>query len=373
MATKLNAATAKRVKTLGINVKTEEEARKELLKILTSNGIDGMEDEDIETLVEIAESFVEDESEKNPSEEDEADELSEEVTKEEEQPVKKSAKSSKKVEEPDEEDEEEDDEEEGLDLNSMDRTALKKFNKENGLGIKVKKSMSDDDIRKAIVDATKEDDEEDDEEDEKPVPEVKEVKKEIKVEKKAKKPAGKRGTKLDPKNNEEDRKAFEPLKDLFPESEYVYSWVASAGVTIKHKGKNSQRSMVLIENCSAQNDGSIKCNLYLLTFTKSTDILDKADIEYKICWSGAPFIKGITLSEAVEIISGLMEYITATVQKIDKKLGENRKKMEENLDKKSSKKTFKKVVKEPEPDEEEEEDDEEEDEEEEEKPVKKNF
>ena len=149
------------------------------------------------------------------------------------------------------------------------------------------------------------------------------------------------------------------MKKLFPESEYAYAWVASAGVTIKHKGKNSQRSMVLIENCSKQADGSIKCNLYLLTFTKQTEILDKAGIDYEPCWSGAPLIKGITLDEALEIITDLMEHITATVQKIDKKLGENRKKMEENLDKK---KPAKKSTKVEEPEEEEDEDDEEEEE-----------
>ena len=60
MATKMNAETAKRVKALGINAKSEEAAREELLKILVDNGIEGMEEEDTATLIEIAESFVED-------------------------------------------------------------------------------------------------------------------------------------------------------------------------------------------------------------------------------------------------------------------------------------------------------------------------
>lgn len=386
MATKMNAATAKRVKALKINAKNEEEAREKLLEILVENGIEGMEEEETDTLLDIAESFVEDDNsgdDEEQTEEEENDELAEEVEEEEEEKPKKPAKkASKKVEEPEEEEEddeeeteeEEEDEDEGDEFAEMDRTALKAYIKDNELDITVKKSMTDDDIRELIRAEVGEEEEED----EKPAPKSKAstktaekaapkeedkkapAKSEKKAEKKETKPAaGKRGTKLDPKNNEDDRKAFAPLKKLFPESEYAYAWVASAGVTIKHKGKNSQRSMVLIENCSKQADGSIKCNLYLLTFTKQTEVLDKAGIDYEPCWSGAPLIKGITLDEAIEIITDLMEHITATVQKIDKKLGENRKKMEENLDKK---KPAKKSTKVEEPEEEEEEEDEEEEE-----------
>ena len=383
MATKMNAATAKRVKALGINVKTEEEAREKLLAILDENGIEEMEGEDTDTLLDIAETFVDDkggDDDDSQTEEEENDELAEEVEEEEEdeKPKKPAKKASKKVEEPEEEEEDEDeeeteeeeDEDEGDQFDEMDRSALKAYIKENELDITVKKSMSDDDIREAIRAEVGEEEEEDEKPApkakastktaEKPAPKKEEkkapAKSDKKADKKEAKPAGKRGTKLDPKNNEDDRKAFAPLKKLFPESEYAYAWVASAGVTIKHKGKNSQRSMVLIENCSKQADGSIKCNLYLLTFTKQTDILDKAGIDYEPCWSGAPLIKGITLDEAIEIITDLMEHITATVQKIDKKLGENRKKMEESLDKK---KPAKKAAKVEEPEEEEDEDDEE--------------
>ena len=378
MATKINATAAKRVKALNINAKTEEEAREKLLEILVENGIEGMDDEELDTLLDIAESFVDEDSsddDNESSEEDENDELAKEVEEEEEAPKKSAKKPAKKVEEPeeDEEEEEEADEEEaneGDEFADMDRTALKAYIKDNELEITVKKSMSDDDIREAIraeveeakpapvktKAATKSV--------EKPAAAKKEEKKPVaKTEKKADKKevkpaAGKRGAKLDPKNNEDDREVFDALKELFPEDEYVYAWVASAGVTIKHKGKNSQRSMVLIENCSKQADGSIKCNLYLLTFTKQTEVLDEAGIDYEKCWSGAPLIKGITLDEAIEIITGLMEQITATVKKIDKKLGDNRKKMEENLDKKSPK--AKKATAKVEEPEEEEEDEEEE-------------
>ena len=328
MATKMNAETAKRVKALGINAKSEEAAREELLKILVDNGIEGMEEEDTATLIEIAESFVEEGSSVSDAEDEEHEETTEDDD------------AAALAEEVEAEDGEEDTE--GDILTGMDRTALKVYIKENSLAVKVKKSWSDDDIREAIrtAEASIKDNETEDEEPEKeeaPAPKKVEKKAVKKAESKDEKKIGKRGLKLDPKNNEEDRAEFEVLKELFPEDSHAYCWVASAGVTVKYKGKNTQRTMILVENCSKQADGSVKCNLYLPTFTKQTEVLDEAGLEYEKCWSGAPFIKGTTLAESIEVIKSLMPYITATVQKIDKRLGENRAKMEDSLNKKAAK------------------------------------
>ena len=328
MATKMNAETAKRVKALGINAKSEEAAREELLKILVDNGIEGMEEEDTATLIEIAESFVEDGSSVSDAENDETEETTEDDD------------AAALAEEVEEEDSEED--ADGDILTGMDRTALKAYIKENSLAVKVKKSWSDDDIRDAIrtAEASIKDNETEDEEPEKedaPAPKKVEKKAVKKAESKDEKKIGKRGLKLDPKNNEDDRAEFEVLKELFPEDSHAYCWVASAGVTVKYKGKNTQRTMILVENCSKQADGSVKCNLYLPTFTKQTEVLDEAGLEYEKCWSGAPFIKGTTLAESIEVIKSLMPHITATVQKIDKRLGENRAKMEDSLNKKAAK------------------------------------
>ena len=328
MATKMNAETAKRVKALGINAKSEEAAREELLKILVDNGIEGMEEEDTATLIEIAESFVEDGSSVSDAENEEPEETTEDDD------------AAALAEEVEEEDSEED--ADGDILTGMDRTALKAYIKENSLAVKVKKSWSDDDIRDAIrtAEASIKDNETEDEEPEKeeaPAPKKVEKKAVKKAESKDEKKIGKRGLKLDPKNNEDDRAEFEVLKELFPEDSHAYCWVASAGVTVKYKGKNTQRTMILVENCSKQADGSVKCNLYLPTFTKQTEVLDEAGLEYEKCWSGAPFIKGTTLAESIEVIKSLMPHITATVQKIDKRLGENRAKMEDSLNKKAAK------------------------------------
>lgn len=328
MATKMNAETAKRVKALGINAKSEEAAREELLKILVDNGIEGMEEEDTATLIEIAESFVEEGSSVSDDENEEPEDTTEDDD------------AAALAEEVEAEDSEEDTD--GDILTGMDRTALKVYIKENSLAVKVKKSWSDDDIRDAIrtAEASIKDNETEDEEPEKedaPAPKKVEKKAVKKAESKDEKKIGKRGLKLDPKNNEDDRAEFEVLKELFPEDSHAYCWVASAGVTVKYKGKNTQRSMILVENCSKQADGSVKCNLYLPTFTKQTEVLDEAGLEYEKCWSGAPFIKGTTLAESIEIIKSLMPHITATVQKIDKRLGENRTKMEDSLNKKAAK------------------------------------
>ena len=344
MATKMNAETAKRVKALNINAKNEEEARESLLAILNENGIEGMEEEDTDTLIEIAESFVEEgaAAPEAPEADDTNDDADEDALAEE-------------VEAEEEEEETAEETNEGDQFDAMDRTALKNYIKEQGLDIKVKKSWSDDVLRDEIRKATAEDAEPEAEEEEKTAPAApakKAEKKETAAKKadkapkaeKAEKKVSKRGTKIDPKNNEEDRKVFDCLHEIFPEDEYIYAWVSSAGVTIKHRGKNSQRAMVLIENCSRQADDSIKCNLYLLTFNKQTEVLEQAGIEYEVCWSGAPFIKGTTLAAAVETIKTQMPYITATVQKIDKRLGENRAKMEESLAKKSAPASAKKTA-----------------------------
>ena len=384
MATKLTANVAKRVKALGINATTDEAARPKLLEILEENGIEQMDDEDITTLVEIAESFVEagDDDDSEGSEEEENDALAEEVEEEEEKPAKKATgkkAASKKQPEPEPEEEEEDEdeeenEEEGDELDSMDRSELKTFIKENELKISVKKSWSDDDIREKIREAMG-DEEEAEEEEEKPAPkkaaakgktETKEAPKSgkkaepKKEEKKAAKAPSKRGTKLDPKNNEEDREHFDFLKKLLPEKDYIYAWIA-AGLTIKHKGKNSNRSVISLENCTLKGEGKnqvMTCNLFLLILNNKYEVLEKAEVDFEKCWNGAPVIKAIETSEAIEIIKAVKEDMDKLVGGIDKKLGDNRKKMEEGLkkDNKAGKKAAKQEEVEEEEDDEEEED-----------------
>ena len=341
MAKKLSAAMAKRLKSMGVNVKTEEDARKKLLAVLEKEGIEGMDDEDLDTLIDMAGSFLEG----SDAEEEEVDEEETDDSEEEEDDDEKDANDlADEVEE--EEAEEETDEED---------------------------SDDEDDSEEEEEEET----EEETEEEKKPTKKAakKETKKPAAKKKEEKKPAAKkptkRGVKLDPKNNEEDQDAFKPLRKLFAEKEYVFTWLSNNGVTIKYIGKNGKRGICTIENCTKKTDGTIICNLYLLTMTKETDKLDDMGIAYDLCWTKAPFMKGITLEEAIEILEKVFDIVTSFVTTVDKRLGANRKKMEENLEKGSKKTSAKKKVEKPAPEPDEE--DEEEEVKEEKKPAKKSV
>ena len=347
MAKKLSAAMAKRLKSMGVNVKTEEDARKKLLAVLEKEGIEGMDDEDLDTLIDMAGSFLEG----SDTEEEEVDEEETDDSEEEEDDDEKDANDLADEVEEEEAEEEEAEEEEETDEDDSD---------------------DEDDS---------EEEEEETEEEKKPAKKAakKETKKPAAKKKEEKKPAAKkptkRGVKLDPKNNEEDQDAFKPLRKLFAEKEYVFTWLSNNGVTIKYIGKNGKRGICTIENCTKKTNGTIICNLYLLTMTKETDKLDDMGIAYDLCWTKAPFMKGITLEEAIEILEKVFDIVTSFVTTVDKRLGANRKKMEENLEKGSKKTSAKKKVEkpapEPEEEDEEEEDDEEEEVKEEKKPAKK--
>ena len=335
----------KRLNALGVSTKSEDAARKGLIKLLAENDIDGMDDEDIDTLLDLAESVIEPEGAGAEAEEENEEETSTEETEAEELAEEAEEEAEEETEEEEEETEEA---EEGDEFDEMDRSELKKYIKSNNLDVKVLKNDSDDDLRDKIRAAVAESEGEEEEAEEEKAPAKSEKKapaakkaatapaKKAATAKTAEKKPSKRGVKLDPQNNPEDLEFLkEQLSSVFPEDEFVFDAVKSAGVTVKHKGQNSKRGTVLIENCSRQADGSVKCNLYFLTLTKNTDVLEKAEIEYEVCWNGAPFVKGTTLTEAVSMIDSVKEFLTAQVKKIDKKLGENRAKMEEGLAKKS--------------------------------------
>lgn len=318
MAKKIDAETTARLAALGIKkVKTEDEAREKLLKLLEENDIDGMEDEQTDSLFDMVESMLLGDGDTPDSDDDEEDDRSEDEREADEL--------AEEVEDDDDEEEEGDDDEE---------------------------------------------DEVDDDEEEKPekkVPAKKEVKKETKKEDKkpATKKIGKRGLKLDPKKNEDDRKAFKFLEKFFPKDKYEYCWIVMNGVTIKYKGSNSNRAVLSLETCSKKEDGTITCNAYFLTFTKSLNTFDEAGIEYSVCWNGSPCMKGVSFDELSEVLETLQPEMAKFVEKVDKRLGENRKKMEDSLKKTTKKDAPKKKAK-PVDD-----DDEEEDDEQEKKPAKK--
>ena len=345
--TKLSVAFAKQLKGMGFNCKSEEDARKQLLAALEKEGIDGMEDESLQTLIDMVSGWRDTE---DPDEESDETEEDEEEVDEDEQDAEDLA----------DEVEEEDAEEEGNDES----------------------------------DETEEDEEEvDEDEDEEPEEEQKPAKKATKkpvakkseeLKKKAattakkaaeKKPSKRNSKKLNPKNNEDDRQALiDAFSKMFPTDTYLYAFVIN-GVSIKYIGKNSKRGVFLYDNLTRHEDGTISGNLYLNTMTKETDKLDELGIDYQLCWTKAPFVKAVTIEEANDILEKVFEIITSFVNKVDKRLGDNRKKMEESLEKagkKSEKSAAKKAAKPaPEPNVDDEEEDDEVEEQEVKKPAKK--
>lgn len=291
MAKKLSDQMVKRMKTVGISAKTEEEARKKLLAFLEKQGIEGMEEEDTDSLIEMAESFGDDDEVVNEAEQD-AEDLANEAEQEEDDDDE---------EEPDDDEEPEDDDDEEPEAEE-----------------KPKKAANKSSVNKA----------EKKPEDKKPAEKKKNLT---------------RGVKINPKANSEDRKMFKVFHELFPTDQYNYCWVSNCGVNIKNKGTNSNRSLVLLENFTAKEVGGkeiVTCNLYFSILNNKEDVLNDKGIEFENCWNGTPFIKNLTVEEAIETIKEVYDDITGLVSKADKKLGENRKKMEESL-KKSEKKAVK--------------------------------
>lgn len=332
MAKKVDSATAERLKALGIKAKNEDEAREKLLKILEDNDIDGMEEEDTDSLLDMCESMVEPE----PEESDDDDEEEDDDRTDDEKEADELAEEEDDDEDDEEEDDDSDSDEDEDDEEEEEKPAKKSVKKAEKTAAPAKKAAK---------------------------PEKKEEKPaKAKAEKK---PSAKRGVKLDPKNNKDDRKAFKFLEKYFPTDKYDYCWIAMNGVTIKYKGKNSSRAVISMEICSKQSNGDITCNLYMLTFSKSLEVLDEAGMEYGVCWNGAPFMRGITFSEVEDTIKELLPHMEEFVGKIDKRLGDNRKKMEDSLKKTTKKEVEKKSktkVEEPEDEDDDEEDDEEDDE-----------
>ena len=300
MAKKINEELAKTLKNLGITAKTEEEARKKLIAALEKEGIEGMEDESLSVLMDMADGFLgseeEDEIEETEDEvedsDEEMDELADEVENEEteaEAEVEDEAETEDEVET-----------EEKVETESKKKPSAAKTKKKNETKSKESKESK-----------------------ESPKP----------------KKSGSRGVKLDPKNNPEDRKELLEIKDMFGEN-YTLDYVNTNGATVKYAGKNGKRGAVKVENLTKHNNGTVTANLYLLTMNKQTDVLDELNIDYELCWTKCPMIKSVTIEEIKEIIKSVLDVISEAVTKIDKRLGNNRKKMEENL-----KKTEKKVKK----------------------------
>lgn len=284
----------KELSSVGITGITDiEEARQIIIeKLANEHDTPGMEDEPLDVLIDILKACVND-SDEDEDEEEGEDELPEE----------------------DDEDELPEDEEEDEDEDELMAQAAEEA-KEAKKAANEKKEQ------------------------------VKKAKEAESALKQAKQPAKRKSNRLDPQNNEEDRKPFEFFREFFPELMYEFAWVKNAGVSIKYKGENASRGVLLIEAALRKEDGTITCNCYFNTMTKNVEEFEKANYEFKRSWNNVPFLSKVTFQEVLEALNTFKKFIKDKAQATDKKLGENRQKMEAalNAEKKATKKPSKKAA-----------------------------
>lgn len=293
----------KELSSVGITGITDiEEARQIIIeKLANEHDTPGMEDEPLDVLIDILKACVndsnedEDEEDDDLPEEDDDDELPEDEDEDEED---------------EEEDEDEDEDEDELMAQAAEeaKEAKKAANEKKEQAKKAKEA-------EASL-------------------------------KQAKQPAKRKSNRLDPQNNEEDRKPFEYFREFFPELMYEFAWVKNAGVSIKYKGENASRGVLLIEAALRKEDGTITCNCYFNTMTKNVEEFEKANYEFKRSWNNVPFLSKVTFQEVLEALNTFKKFIKDKAQATDKKLGENRQKMEDDLnaEKKTAKKSAKKAA-----------------------------
>lgn len=298
MATKISKVNAERLKKLGISAKTEEEAKKILLDRLEKAGIPGMDEETIDNLIDIVGSFAELEGEAEeeaaPADptpaEAQADELAEEAAEEEAEAA------AEEDPEPEAEPEEEPAEEEAAPAPKPKKAAPKKA----APAKKAEKAAED-----------------------KPAKESK------------KKPSkrNEKGTRLKPQTNPDDLEMLrKALSKFFPEKEFQYVTV-SQGISIKFGGANSHPVAIMFENVYAKEGELATTNVVLNTFRSqaSQDKLADDGVDFVPTWNNLPWLKGISWSDAMEIVKTYLPDIKSAVSTADTRLGKNREKMEADL------------------------------------------
>ena len=225
MAKKLSADLTATLKKLGIKAKTEEEAHDKLIAILEKNGIEGMEDESLTALIDMADAFLNDPD-------DSEDEVEDEVEETEDDEV-------------DDTEEEEDDETDSEEVEADDDEEMDELANE--------------------VEA----DDAEAEEAKKSEKKTAEKKSEKKTAEKKQRKSSKNGVKLNPKMNVEDREALATLREIFSEKDYEFNWIVG-GVTIKYIGKNSKRAVLSVYDLARKDDGTVNFTLLFNTMTKET-------------------------------------------------------------------------------------------------------
>jgi hypothetical protein len=305
MTTKLTKTEIKRLENLGISkVKTVEEAIAKAIKKLDEIGCNGFDDEELDTMLSILESYANDSRAVEEVEDEHAEnDLAVEAKTKEAEPVENDEKDreSRKISDDDIHDaihlelaanEKGGDEPKNEPEPKVTKSAKKAVRKTQKTA-KVEKTVS----KKETAKPTQ------------PINEQTAVAKtDIKT----------RLEKWNPLENEADRKLFDVFEDFFPQGSNEFEWKwAKDGLTVKYKGANNKKVI-----CYLTSSGSQKIKIWLPCLIGKSEILDELNIEYNDQnWNKTPIVNRLTVNEAVEVMKAIKDVVMKVVKELDKKQG----------------------------------------------------
>jgi hypothetical protein len=298
MATKLSEAMLSRIEgLLGIKIKTktEEEARPKLVDFLATQEVNGVEDDPIQELVEMAEVF--------------ADEV----------PAAKAAaptKLKKVVDEPE-------DEEEELDAAIGDGDDDEEEEEEPEPEEEEEEEAPAKPTKKAVAPAAKAT-----------------VKPAVKATPKEKEKTGREslpGEKFDARNNKKHEVYLKPFKEFFPAEDFEIT-LLKQGFTVRVLGKNAKTTILNFDELKID-DGKLIGNVYTNRFKSVEDLMETLPEEYHEKKIGMfrmeshPSIRSVSQDELFDIFenSELVRLSLDRANAKDVKMGINREKLEETL------------------------------------------
>ena len=291
MATKLSAKLISELKSLGITAVTAEAAKEKVIASLVKEGIEGevIEDEPLESLIQMLGEFI---TKEEPSQEVEEDE--EEIEEEEEEELDELAN---EVEEEEEEEE-------------QPKPAAKK-------------QINTPTVKKLSTTVAK------------PVKKVNET------------PRGNSSSfeKFDPRNNKKHLPLLKPFKDIFSEKEYQFDLLKN-GFTVRLLTKNAKTTIINYDELKIV-DGELFGNFYSNRFKTVEDLLKVIGEDYEEREIGMfrgeshPCIRKISQEEVLAILNDtdFIEVSQKRATGIDKRMSDNREKLEAKLTTTEAKKT----------------------------------
>jgi hypothetical protein len=318
---KLTKDETKRLEALNLTAKNPEDAKKAVLQMLKKHEITDVEEEEIGSLLDMAEAFAEEEVAEEETEDEEEGEEDEESDEEEAPapapkgkkaaPAPAPAAKGKKLPAPDDE--------EDLD-EAADEAAAKP---KKGAAVPAPKAAT-----KAA-----------------PAPKADKKATPAKKAAAAETPSRVRGERFDPEN-EDHLKLLKPLNKRFPKDKYEHK-LGKDGVSVRLKDTESTNRTVFVYNGLRVVDGELKGmmnfnalrlgnrdaegthpgeKLIRKAFVDNDDLLDRLTMEDTL-----PKIKSATVAEVIEMCDALLGDMEGKLTKLDTHLNKNKAALEKNM------------------------------------------